>query len=691
MFRSAPVPPPAASHGRVLAVAALLAWLVVALWADATPAADPPDDQAYRRPWKRKPVAAGSAAAGAPQRRRDLGAPLEAQEPRRWRETRGGEPVDAVLVAIDAASVTLRLSDGTERTIPVAALEPLDRLVALRELRRSERGRPEDHVNAIHDADSAPRPAQPLVPEPFVPVVVDPDAPGARRPPNASWTLRRDEATTTVTGLFPAGDEEDDWVLAETTSFDPRARVPTVLRWLRPDTEEPFEDAAVISHELPDGEVVLDHHPVLELLLSMARRPIGGGAERTPDILTLWDVSPRLDRPAPVARWTATTRTGWRRPWGRIVDDGLVLFLDRDRKLLCWDAWSGKVRWHTPQDSSTDARPALDASRTKLLLPEDAGIRVIDAVGGAELATVSCPERCAAAALGPDGRRLAIVAGGRIRIHDLASPATPPILVEAPASDAVAGEIAWMDDGIVAATNQVGRDALVLYSTETGLPLRRYVAAAPLEVADATTTVVPGGVLSLVAPPFAESRTTLGTVVATRLPEPEDGQTSRRSAPGLPPVVAPGSAVNVYTLCGRHDAEVRGLLMDIVRRHGWVYDRESPVTLAGYLFEQKPEEIAYRTPRSAIRRTTVCPTIASIRIVTPDAVLYEKSSGAFTFDPFTADDGQSPQDWVDRVLPPGPAFFRSVSIPDTIPDPRERFGAGTSVLEKRGPEPLDEP
>ena len=668
----------------------LPALLLVALVAASACAADRPEDEdAYKRPWRRNaPSDAAARPKPRPSRRRAPGAPLDDQAPRRWRDAAGGVDVVAVLVAIDATGVTLKREDGTEITLPLAALAPVDRLVALRERRRAERERPDDHVGPIHDADGASRRPAPPPPEPFVPVADDPDAPGARRPPIASWRLPRAGSTAAVTAILPAGDEEDDWILVEVQDGLVDDEPATLLHWLRPGDDPTAGDSSSTLHALPDGERVLDYHPVLELLLTAGRRPTGSDAGHTADSLTLWDVSPRLERPAPVARWTATLRAGWRRPWARIVDDTAVLFVDRNRDLVCLDPWTGKTRWFTHQDSIADAPPALDATRARVLLPEDGGVRVLDASRGAEQATVSCPERVASAALSPDGRRLAIVGGGRIRVHDLASPTEAPVVIEAPSVDAVGGSVAWAGPDVVAASNQTGRGTCILYSVPTRLPLRRYVSAAAEESADATTTLVPGGILSLVPAPFQAMRTTLGTVVATRLPEPTK---ARGPAAALPPVVAPGTAVNVYTLCGRHDAEVRGLLMGILERHGWVYDRTSPITLAGYLFEQKPVAVTWRTPRSGLQPGTVRPTVASLRIVTPQAVLWEKSSGAFVFDRFTADDGQSAQEWIDRVLPPGPAFFRSVTIPDSIPDPRERYGTGTSVLAAGGPEPIDEP
>ena len=666
-----------------------LALVVLAAAVGAGAEEDPDEEEAYKRPWKRN-ASADTATRPSPRtpRRRAPGAPLGDQDPRRWRDIGGGIDVEAVLVAIDATGVSLRRDDDTEITIPLGALSPVDRLVALREQRRAERERPEDHDGAIHDVDATTRHPAPPPPEPFVPLALDPDAPGARRPPGAFWTLPRAGSRAAVSAILPAGDEEDDWILVEVQDGLADEEPATLLHWLKPGDDADSETSQERVHVLPEGEIVLDYHPVLELLLTSARRPAGSNAGRTADGLTLWDVSPRVEWPAPVARWTVTLRAGWRRPWARIVDDAAVLFVDRNRDLVCLDPWSAKTLWSTHQDSVADAPPALDAARTRVLLPEDGGVRVLDAVRGAEQASVSCPERVASAALGPDGRSLAIVGGGRIRVHDLASPAEPPVVIEAPSADAVGGSVAWAGPDVVAVSSQSGNHVCILHSVSSRLPLHRYVSAAAEETADATTTLVPGGVLSFAPAPFESTRSTLGTVVATRLPEPTRTRVRR---PALPPVVAPGTAVNVYTLCGRHDAEVRKLLMGILERHGWVYDRQSPITLAGYLFDQKPAPVTWRTPRTGLQPVTVRPTVASLRIVTPAAVLWEKSSGAFVFDRFTADEGQSPQEWVDRVLPPGPAFFRSVTIPETIPDPRERYGTGTSVLAAGGPEPIDDP
>lgn len=666
----------------LLLVAAAAAWVVAADRADE-------EEEAYKRPWKRDdPTDVAARPKARTPRRRAPGAPFEDQTRRRWRDAAGGIDVEAVLVAIDATGVTLKREDGTEITLPLAALRPVDRLVALREQRRSERERPEDHVGPIPDADAVSRRPAPPPAEPFVPLADDPDAPGARRPPIASWRLPRAGSTAAVTAILPAGDEEDDWLLAEVDDGLSEDEPATLLHWLRPGEDPTAADSSAPVHALPEGELVLDYHPVLELLVTVGRRPAGSEAGRTSDSVTLWDVSPRVERPSPLARWTATLRAGWRRPWVRIVDDAGVLFIDRARDLVCFDPWTAKVRWQVHQDSIADAPPSLDAARRHVLLPEDGDVRVLDAASGAEHARVSCPERAASAALAPDGRRLAIVGGGRIRVHDLASPAEAPVVIEAPSSDAVGGSVVWASGDVVAASNQTADGTCVLYSVATRLPVRRYESAMDGETARATTTLVPGGVLSLVPAPFEASRTTLGTVVATRLPEPSKagGPTS-----AFPPIVAPGTAVNVYTLCGKHDAEIRALLMGILERHGWVYDRTSPVTLAGYLFEQKPAAVTWRTPRSGLQPATVRPTVASLRIVTPEAVLWEKSSGAFVFDRFTADDGQTAQEWIDRILPPGATFFRAVTIPDSIPDPRERYGTGTSVLGAAGPEPIDQP
>lgn len=660
---------------------ALVAPLVLVAAAVAALADDA--DEAWRRPWRRSRTPAAAPARRAEPPRDAAGRPATEQRPRTWRDAAGELAIEAVLTGIDLGGVTLTRDDGTVVALPLESLGHVDRLVALRELRRLERGRPEGFAGAVADVASQFRVADPAPPEPFVAIPAEAEAPGSRRPANASWSLARGDAKGRVTGLFPAGDEEDDWVLVEVGGIAGRNGDATRLRWLRPPGDDGGESPP--EQALPPGERVLDYHPVLELLLTTTSEPIGGVTALAPEAVTLWDASPRESGPAPLARWTVALRPGLARPWARIVDDGLVLFVDRDMRLVCFDAWTAKSRWRTPVASAAEVEPTLDGARRRIVVAEDGGVRVLDPRSGAALATVSSGERAASAALAPDGARLAVVAGGRILVHDLTRPAEPPAAMDAPASDPLAGSVAWMGDAFVAASNRGGPGDVLLYAPDRARILWRYTAPERDDGPDTTSTLVPGGMLSFAPPPFAETRVSLGAVVATRIPEPAVLRAATRPDNRAPAAVAPGTAIGVYTLCGDHDAEVRGVLLDIIRRNGWVYDKDAPLTLAGYLFEQDPETVSAIPPRSAGRLETVRPVVASIRVVTRDRVLYEKSSGNLRRRVFTLSEGETLSSHLERVLPPGASFFRGVVIPDTIPDPGERYGLGTRELVPRDP------
>ena len=656
-------------------IVAILMLLSAPIGAADEPAAPPPRPAAPVSPGKPAPKRAGPGWLGprarAPAARDKPTEPI--LSPRPWSRADGDAIASAALVGVDADAATLRFEDGREVIVPLDQLHRDDRHVALREQRRADRGRPDElpQVRGLVD-EATPEPAPPPRP------AVQPSASAPRRTAPGSVDVARRASGEVITQVLP-GDASGDVVLVEIHEEGRRTAVATRLVWAAPTRGK----NDTVEQELPAGERILDHHPTLELLLTVAQTPLGASA-LTPDVVTLWDASPRHGSPAPLARFFVSLHPLAGLPWARIVDDGLVVLLDRDKDVVAWDAWDQVARYRIRQKARAGALPVLCADRQRLLIPQDAGATIVDAAAGSPLATVSTDLPCAAAAFAGDGRRVALLAGGRIHVHDPAVPDEPAAVIEAPATDPLGGSIQWIDDDLIAVDNLADIGDFIVYSVDQRRPLWEYSAESRLR-----PTVVPGGVFYVLAPPFSATRTSLGTVVSASLPDPAAAKAARAAAAVGQPLIAPGSAVGVYTLCGRHDASVRDALMEIIERNGWTFDAKSPYTLAGYLFPQKPATIEYRTSRGDGKSAEVMATTAAIRIVTADRLLFDKASGRFEPGLMVVANGETPQEHLDCLLPPAAGFFRSVTVPDTIGGPGYVGPLGRSKLTLRGPIPAD--
>jgi hypothetical protein len=452
----------------------------------------------------------------------------------------------------------------------------------------------------------------------------------------------------------------------------------------------------IAEHDLSGPEIVLDYHPILERLLTVSREKLTAeGAAK--QVLTLWDAAPSRKAATAWSTWRASCGDGQplaRHPWGRIVNDALVVHQSSREEFSCWDIDAKAAKYRLAQDPGHSPMPSLSGGGRYLALPDARRVQVCDAASGVVL--VSLPVGATSGvSFDPDGRRLALIQEGNVQIHDLADPTGPIPVFHAQGASPQHTALAWVGEDQLLIQSARGL-AAVLWSAVKGLPVWRYEWQ-PVQsgdtVDDLAVRVVQGMLLYAAPPDDGEDAdagegkkkpgTTLAVIVAAKIPEPAVAKVADDLPAGLPALVEPGTVVATKVDFGAdHDREI-ATVAKTFERTKWVYDATSPAqvevsTTAG-------GTVTYTDADGRERQLKqVTPTTRRIRVVVHGVPLVTAQRSTDIPDKLVLRAGETDKDLAARLPTPDLGWIERIVFPSTLVDVTEADGLGTTACVAEG-------
>lgn len=629
--------------------------------------------------------------------------PAEAQKSlvptRQWTDASGQFTVTASLTGLDGDLLTLRQEDGSEVEIEIGQLSRVDRLVALRVRRRLAVPRGEAaaapqvfdvSAKATNHTDFPPLPPPAIEADPAV---------FASKVDAGSVNIPRVDSFDRVTRLLPAAGGLALVVVENSTPGRPLA---TRLEWVAP-----AKGTIVASHEFPAAEIVLDYHPVLERILSVTReKSTADGAAR--QVLTLWDAAPSRKGPYPLASWKAPCgdkQPTARQPWGRIVDDALVLHRSSREEITCWDIDAKKARYRLAQYPGHSPVPALSGGRRIVALPDTKRVQLCDAASGSILASLAVGTVWGVA-FDDAGRRLAVLQGGDVQIHDLADPAAPIPTFRAHGCRSNATALDWVGDDALLVQSAEGLGA-VLWSIAHGLPVWRYDWQ-PLQVGDTADELaerVGDGMVLYAAPPATgddgatrgeSDGTTLATVVSVAIPEAAVAKAIEGLPGNLPALVEAGTVVATKVPPGPEHDRFRAAVAKTFERNAWIYDDSSPAVIEAS--KVLNGTVSYTDAAGRERQLKqVQPATLRLAAIVHGIAMAEASVSTDIPDRLVLAEGETEADLAARLPPPDAGWLERLRLPAVFIDATDADGLGRTECTAEGlvtrprPRPKDAP
>ena len=609
---------------------------------------------------------------------------------REWSDATGMFKVQASLVGIEGTALTLRQTDGTDLTIELDQLAPLDQLIARRTIRRlAHRGEGPPQVEAFDTAARATNHTDfpPLAPEPLA---ADPADAGRGLVAGRVVITRRDPFDR-VGRVIPLGGT-GGVVLVGIENSTPGRPLPTRLVWVSMKSQ-----TVIAEHDLSGPEIVLDYHPILERLLTVSREKLTAeGAAK--QVLTLWDAAPSRKAATAWSAWRAPCGDGQplaRHPWGRIVNDALVVHQSSREEFSCWDIDAKRAIYRLSQDPGHSPMPSLSGGGRYLALPDTRRVQVCDAATGTVL--VSLPVGATSGvSFDPDGRRLALIQEGNAQIHDLADPTGPIPVFRVHGASVQRTALAWVGEEQLLIQSARGL-AAVLWSAAKGLPAWRYEWQ-PVQSGDTVDDLavrVVEGMLLYAAPPDDEDGgaeagegkkkpgTTLAVIVAAKIPEPAVAKVAAELPAGLPALVEPGTVVATKVDSGAdHDREI-ATVAKTFERTKWVYDATSPALVE--VSTTSGGTVTYTDAEGRERQLKqVTPTTRRIRVVVHGVPLVAAQRSTDIPDKLVLGAGETDKDLAARLPTPDLGWIERIVFPPVLVDVTEADGLGSTACTAEG-------
>jgi len=599
-----------------------------------------------------------------------------------WSDMSGKFKLRAALIAIDKDSITLRKPDKTEITIPIEKLSQVD----------------QDFLKKLQKEVMATQGPEPPKLEEFATdgavdagslwgttanVALEPDPmPAYLKMQQGGVAFAMQDFFDRLGAVLPLGGP-DAWILAGVENGTPGGSKPSRILWV-----SLVKKKVVSQHLLPAGEIIMDYHPASKQLLTLSQTKSESDRSDIP-ALTLWKTSPVLEQATPIVRWkagTAETSRAGVSTWARIVDADTVLQRTGRQEFSAWDVSSKRLKYRLNQEAFFAPAPTLSGGRRYLAMPEDKGLRVIEASTGKLLANFTSTNGVAGAAFTEDGRRLAFIGRNQLQVCDLTAPQTAPEEYQAEAiGTPFQSSIEWLGaDRLMA--DALGGNNKVLFSLKHHLPLWNYEFdwnAVRDEPGRRFRQIVDGHLVY--AATVREGGNNGLAVGAIKLPGPKVDEADTTLDPESLLIIKRGTSMKVDIQCGGFNDRVWMAVQKIMESNGWVYDANAAVSMIAEMKQGKASQVTYQTfGGGGAQNATVTPYISSLRIEVGGEVAWSggTSSGAPAM--LRLGQGQSVQDEVNRWQNPDAEFFERVVVPGKLIDPKKRNGLGTTQVTNRG-------
>src|SRR5262245_1543668 len=480
----------------------------------------------------------------------------------------------------------------------------------------------------------------------------------------------------------------DCWILAALENESPWEKsLPTRVLWVSL-AKQKLEKKQL----LPAGEAVLDYHPPSRRLLTFASlRAEGEHHWNGKPVLTLWETSPTEEKCKPIVRWNADSGEGvFHEPWARIIDGNTVLQRYKKQEYIAWDVSAKGIKYRVAQESFFAPPAVLSAGRRYFFLPEDNGVRVMEAATGNLLLGLPTKNGASGVAVSEDGRKAAVLEDFELVVWDLTDPQAEPERYEAQAIGtpfsadlAFVGSERIMSEGGWAAGS-------VLFSTKTKIALWNYRYDHNAVHEDKGRRMREIVDRHLVYAATVQSGSQRGLAVgAVQMPGPRVDEIEAVTTYESLLVIKPGTPVKLVVSTGQHDERVRRALVAEIEENGWVLSDNANVTITASMGQSPSQTVTYGSGgffgRSQnTESVTVSPFYSSLVIKVGVVVAWRAGTSAGATTMIWLREGQTAQGEVNKWQSPHPEFFDGVEVPDKIIDPAKRNGLGTTEVTNRG-------
>lgn len=480
--------------------------------------------------------------------------------------------------------------------------------------------------------------------------------------------------------VFPVGGPEQ-WLLAAVENETPSAALPTRLYWVSL-AKQKVERRQL----LPPEERLLDYHPPTQRLLTITGNR--QDAFQGKSALTVWETKPTAEKVKPIARWYCDTGIKEvNRPWGRLIDGNLVLHRADTQRYVVWDVAAKKSKYEISQESFFAPDLVISGNRKQIFVPEDSGVRVLDALSGQWLTFLPTKDGCSGVALSEDGRKAAALGRSTLLTWDLTTADAPPAEYQAEAiGTPFTATIAWVGDDRLMVENGRSQN---LFSLRSKLTLWKY------EFDHHAVSEVWGGRVReitdrhlIYAATFRSGSQHGLAVGAVQLPGPRVDEMESRLDREQLYVLKPGVAVSLEVNAGEYTNQVTAAIEAKVRENGWVLAPDAPIVIQAEMKRGESQTVNYRLMRGlqdvGTQSATFSPFISSLRIQVGDKNAWWSTTASGAPPLVRLKEGQTAQDEVDRWQKARPEFFENVKVPQRILDPKYKDGLGTTLVTNRG-------
>ena len=613
---------------------------------------------------------------------------------RMWTDASGKFRTKAALLAVnDDESITIRKPDMTEVKMPLANLSEADKVfvkklkkeAGLKVLTGPEPPPLEDFGGAGFGSYAVPFSAT----DPNQRVALTPDPlPSYLRLRQGGVAFGLDDDRDKLGAVLPLGGP-DCWILAALENEDPWEKsLPTRVLWVSL-TKQKLEKKQL----LPAGEVVLDYHPPSRRLLTFASLKDDGEArwnKGTP-VLTVWETSPTEEKCKPIVRWIADGGEGvFHEPWARIIDGNTVLQRYKKQEYIAWDLSAKGIKYRVAQESFFAPLAVLSPGRRYLFLPEDNGVRVMEAATGNLLLGLPTKNGASGIAVSEDGRKAAVLEDFQLVVWDLTDPMAEPQRFEAQAiGTPFRADLAFVgSDRIMSDGGWAGGNILFSMKTKIALWNYRYDGTAVHEDKGRRMREVVDKHLVYAATVQSGSQRGLA-VGAVQLPGPRVDEIEAVTTYESLLIIKPGTPVKLQVATGQYDAQVRRALEEEILENGWILSDNTNVVITATMGQSDTQTITYGSGgffgRSQNTETvSVTPFYSKLEIKVGDVLAWQGGTSTGAPPVIWLRDGQTAQGEVNKWQNPQPGFFDTVDVPADIIDPAKRNGLGTTEVTNRG-------
>jgi len=603
---------------------------------------------------------------------------------RTWADPSGKFKVKAAILGIEGEVVRLRKQDMTELNVPIAKLSDTDKAF-LKKMEKQLGPIAPKEVEIEQFEEPLAYGAQAWLQESRVALSPDP-LPSSIKLKQGGIVIPMANFWDRLGNVVTYGGP-DAGLLAVVVDGQTGGSNPSRLVWASLSKQK------VIGYQsLPTGEDVLDYHEASRRLLTCSQAD-GGRSIFSDMTLTLWDVGPADKQPKAVVRWRVGAK-GYDGNWARLIDGDTVLHRRERQEYVVWDAKGKQLRYVLPQESFFSAGAVLSGGRRYLVLPEDKRVRILEAASGKLICSLPAPSGSSAVAVSPDGTKLAVLDRNKITVWDLTSAdAAPEVHPAESIGTPFSADLAWVSADTVAVSDHFSN--LVLFSLKMKMPLWNYqfdMNAVREWPGQRLREILDGHLVYVASVGWKGSNQSLA-VGAVSLPGPKVNEVAAATPRQSLLIMQRGAEVSLNVTAGDHQAEVEAALAKQIEQNGWVLRPGAANVLTAEMKQGETQNITYTRGDGATQSVSITPYISSLRLKVGDADAWQSSTQSGAPSIIHLRDGETAQGEADKWNRPNPQFFSSVSIPESILDPKRKNGLGTTYVTNRGliPKPPQAP